>query len=126
MPIKEKGFVVGQLVDATVVKNCVGSPWRTARWAINFERGMDRELELIDLGLRLGVLSMETPTSLKFAGQHLGATREAARDFLLQSPDIAAIIESKLKSSVTARDLYMLAEAVDPQPNSLLTFVDKP
>ncbi|MGI8959636.1 MAG: recombinase RecA [Bryobacteraceae bacterium] len=94
-----KDVVVGSRVKATVVKNCVGSPWRTAEWAINFERGLDLPFELIEQGLGRGLIEKQ-PAALKFRDRHLGVNNEAARDFLVGHPDVAAALEIQLRATM--------------------------
>lgn len=93
------GVVVASLVKGTVVKNCVGSPWGVAEMAINFERGLDLPYELIEQGLARGVIDRQT-TALRFRGTQLGGNNDAAREFLLQHPDVAALLESQLRGAM--------------------------
>jgi recombination protein RecA len=96
---KNQKDVVGSRVQARVIKNCLGSPWRIAEWNINFERGSDFALELVELGLSHGLISGQ-PKALTFRGEHLGATPEAAHDFLIRNADVAAVLESGLKAKL--------------------------
>ncbi|MFL6353653.1 MAG: recombinase RecA [Bryobacteraceae bacterium] len=91
--------ILGYGVRGTVVKSCVGTPYRVVEWPINHERGLDVELELIEQGIRRGVISRET-VALKFREEHLGATINAACEFLLQRPDIAALLETELRAKM--------------------------
>jgi recombination protein RecA len=99
MAEKNGDDVVGYGVKGTVVKSCVGPPFRVAAWNINFERGFDLESELINEGVNRGVISQET-TLLKFRGDDLGAGKSAAREFLLQRPDLAALLETQLRATM--------------------------
>jgi recombination protein RecA len=99
MAQKDGDNVVGYGVKGTVVKSCVGPPFRVAVWNINFERGIDLESELIEEGVNRGVISKET-TALKFRGERLGANNNAAREFLLQHPDLAAVLETQLRATM--------------------------
>ncbi len=93
------GRVVASLIKGAVVKNCVGAPGGIAEWAINFERGLDLPFELVEQGLARGLIDKQT-TALKFRDTHLGANSDAAREFLLQHPDVAALLESRLRGTM--------------------------
>ena len=45
-PEKRGNEVIGSRVKGTVIKSCVGSPWRSAEWSISFERGIHDEYDL--------------------------------------------------------------------------------
>jgi recombination protein RecA len=96
---KKGDDILGYGVKGTVVKSCVGSPYRVAEWSINFERGIDVEFELIEQGIRRGVISREK-VELKFGEEHLGCNVDAAREFLLQRPDVAALLETQLRAKM--------------------------
>jgi recombination protein RecA len=91
------GLVVGARIKGGVVKNCVAAPGGIAEWAINFERGLDLPFELIEQGLARGVIDRQT-AALKFRDMHLGANNDAAREFLLQRPDVAGLLETQLRA----------------------------
>ncbi|MGI9073092.1 MAG: ATPase domain-containing protein [Bryobacteraceae bacterium] len=99
MARKNEGDILGYGVKGTVVKSCVGSPYRVAEWSINFERGIDVKFELIEQGIRRGVISRQT-VDLKFGEEHLGASVDAAREFILQRPDVAALLEAELRATM--------------------------
>jgi recombination protein RecA len=99
MAQKNGDSIVGYGVKATVLKSCVGPPFRVAEWNINFERGLDLEFELIEQGVGRGVILKET-TALKFRGEHLGANNKAAREFLLRRPDVAGLLEAQLRATM--------------------------
>ncbi len=89
--------VLGRRVKGTVVKNCLGAPFGTAEWAINFKRGLDQPLELIEQGLNRGVIEKQT-SALRFRGRDLGCDKRAARGFLLEHPDVATALEAQLRA----------------------------
>jgi recombination protein RecA len=96
---RENDLVIGSRTKGTVVKNCVGSPFRTAEWAINFERGLDVSFELIEQGLARGVIDRRT-IALKFRDEDLGRSKEAAREFLVEHPAVAAALETELRARI--------------------------
>jgi recombination protein RecA len=94
-----RDIVIGSRVKGTVVKNCVGPPWGTAEWAINFQHGLDITFELVEQGLRRGLIDRRT-AALRFRDQDLGANNEAARDFLRDHPELAATLEMQLRTTM--------------------------
>lgn len=98
---RENDVLIGSRIKGTVVKNCVGSPFRTAEWAINFERGLDASFELIEQGMARGVIDRRT-IALKFRDEDLGRNKEAAREFLVEHPAVAAAIEIELRARINA------------------------
>jgi recombination protein RecA len=96
MSQKNGDKIIGYGVKGTIVKNCVGPPFRVAEWNINFERGLDLEFGLIEQGRRRGVISIEAK-GLKFRDEHLGFGMVEASEFLLRRPDIAALVRDSLE-----------------------------
>jgi recombination protein RecA len=88
--------LIGYGVRGTIVKSCVGPPYRVAEWNINFERGLDLEFGLIEQGLRRSVISREA-RGLKFRDEYLGLGMIEASRFLLHRPEIAALVSDSLK-----------------------------
>jgi recombination protein RecA len=88
--------IIGYGVKGTIVKSCVGPPYRVAEWNINFERGLDLEFGLIEQALRRSVVSREA-RGLKFRDEYLGLGMTEASEFLLHRPEIAALISDSLK-----------------------------
>ena len=98
MAQKNGDNIVGLGIKGTVVKGLVGASFRVAEWK-SIGRRLDREFGLVEQGVGRGVISNET-TALKFRGEHLGADRNAAREFLLQHPDLAALLETQLGATM--------------------------
>jgi recombination protein RecA len=99
MARKNGDNILGYGVKGTVIKSCVGAPYRVAEWSIHFQRGLDAEFELIQQGIRRGVIP-RTTVALKFREEDLGGSIEAAREFLLQRPDLAALLEAELRAKM--------------------------
>jgi len=89
--------VIGVRTRAKVVKNKVAAPFRQAEFDLLFGQGISREADLIDLGVKHGVLE-KSGTWFSFGQTRLGQGRENAREFLCQNPDVADAIESRLRA----------------------------
>lgn len=79
--IKKGDDVVGNRVVVKVVKNKVAAPFRVAEFDIMYNEGISREGDIINCGLKYGVLS-KSGTWLNFENQKLGQGFEAARQYL--------------------------------------------
>ena len=86
---------VGNRTRAKIVKNKVAPPFREAEFDIMFGEGISRYGELIDLGVRLGLIekggSWYTLGEMRFQG------RDNLKEYLKESPDIADELESQIR-----------------------------
>lgn len=97
--IKNQDAVIGSRVRAKIVKNKVAPPFRTAEFEILFARGISREGDILDLGAKEGVI--EKSGAWYIWGQDkLGQGRDAAREFLVEHPDITAKLEKEITSAL--------------------------
>ncbi|MBI4329014.1 MAG: recombinase RecA [Chloroflexi bacterium] len=94
--IKQGSEVVGLRVRARVVKNKVAPPFRTAEFDILFSQGISKEGDLIDLGVRMGVLK-KNGAFFSYAETRLGQGKENARQFLRQNQEIAHALEATIR-----------------------------
>lgn len=86
---------VGNHVTVKVVKNKVAPPFKTAEFDIMFNQGIDSEGELVDLGIKFGVVD-KAGTWLSYGDEKLGQGKEGARAFLKENPKITAEIRKKV------------------------------
>jgi len=85
--IKKGDDVVGNRVTVKVVKNKVAAPFRIAEFDIMYNEGISREGDIINCGLKYGVLS-KSGTWLNYENQKLGQGFEAARQYLKENKDL--------------------------------------
>lgn len=131
--LTEGGKVVTNKITATVKKNKIAPPYRTADFFITFGVGVDKIHELIGLGFQYGVLkgagfinSEQVPEIAKING------RPKLRSFLQENPDIADKLGEAVKIevkdflsknkgnaqlTVDATEDQGLEPADDPEPN---------
>ena len=100
--LKDGDNVVGNRTKVTVVKNKVAPPFRKIEFDILFNRGVSKEGELLDLGMKAGSVlrsgtwySMKHPTDGEI---RLGQGMERSRQFLIDNPDLAAVIEQTIRA----------------------------
>jgi recombination protein RecA len=100
--IKDGEEVVGNRTKVTVVKNKIAPPFRKCEFDILYNRGISKEGEMLEIGLENGViLKSGTWYSLKHPKDgevRIGQGLEKARQFLIDNPDLSAMIESTIKT----------------------------
>lgn len=99
--LKEGDKIVGNRVRAKVVKNKVAPPFRQAEFDILFGEGISKEGELLDLGVKYGIVQ-KSGSWFAYGKTRLGQGKENARRFLKEHPEIAAEIEKQVKAKALA------------------------
>jgi recombination protein RecA len=82
------GAAIGNHVKVKVVKNKVAPPFSEAEFDIYFNQGIDRVGGILDVGIDNGVVDKKGAW-LQYNGELIGQGREAARQSLLEKPDLA-------------------------------------
>lgn len=95
--IKDKDEVVGNETRAKVVKNKVAPPFRTADFDIMYNRGISKEGELVDLGVKHEMVE-KAGSWFSYNGIRVGQGRENAKQYMMDNPQIATELEEKLKA----------------------------
>jgi len=90
---------VGNNVQVKVVKNKVAAPFKTAEFDIMFGSGIDFEGEIVDSGVKHGVVD-RAGSWLSYSGEKLGQGKEGARSFLKKNPKITQEIKKKILAKV--------------------------
>ncbi len=112
--IKDKeGNVVGNTVKVKVVKNKLAPPFRVATFDIMYGQGISKVGEIVDLGSDLDILK-KSGSWFSFEGTKIAQGREAAKQFMLDNPEVAEEIENQIKQKITGRTL---TESVDEAVN---------
>ncbi|MFN7139961.1 MAG: recombinase RecA [Limisphaerales bacterium] len=82
------GNVVGNNVKVKVVKNKVAPPFAEAEFEILYNHGINKEGSIIETGLSEGVVDKKGAW-IQFNGELIGQGKEAARQALLDKPELA-------------------------------------
>jgi len=93
--IKKGEEVVGNRVKVKVVKNKVAAPFRTAEFDIMYNEGISLAGDVLDAGVRFGVLK-KSGNSFLYGETKLGAGRESAKAFLKENPKIQNELETAI------------------------------
>ncbi|MBN9490306.1 MAG: recombinase RecA [Alphaproteobacteria bacterium] len=96
--LKDKDEVVGNATRVKVVKNKVAPPFKVVEFDIMYGEGVSKTGELIDLGEKAGVVE-KSGSWFSYDGQRIGQGRENAKNFLKEHPEIAQVIEQKVRSN---------------------------
>ena len=94
--IKKGDDIVGNRVTVKVVKNKVAAPFKIAEFDIMYNEGISKEGDIINCGLKYGVLS-KSGTWLNYESQKLGQGVEAARQYLKENPNLIKDITQNIK-----------------------------
>jgi recombination protein RecA len=99
--IKKGEEIVGNRVNAKIVKNKVAPPFRRAEFDIFYNEGISKDAELLTLGEKHGVVK-KAGASFTFEGTRLGQGFDNARMFLKQNPKTAEDITKKIKEVISS------------------------
>ncbi len=94
--IKEGDEVVGNETRVKVVKNKMAPPFKQAEFQILYGKGIYRLGELIDLGVKQGLVD-KSGAWYAYGGNKIGQGKANAAKFLEENPDIAEQIESQIR-----------------------------
>ena len=94
--------MVGNRTRAKVVKNKVAPPFREAEFDIMYGEGIAHTGELIDLGVRLGIIT-KAGSWFSMGETRIGQGRDAAKQYFRDHPDEADKLEAAIR-----RDFHKL------------------
>jgi len=95
--VKRGDDIIGSQVKVKVVKNKVAPPFKLAHFDILFDRGINFEGELIDMGVENNIVA-KSGTWLSYGETRIGQGRDKAMEFLRVNKDIRQEIENKLRA----------------------------
>ncbi len=101
--IKKGDENIGNNVAVKVVKNKVAPPFKTAEFDIMFGTGIDYEGELVDLGVRYGVVD-KAGSWLSYKDQKLGQGKEGARAVLKKDKKLSETIKSEILKELEPKE----------------------
>ncbi len=97
--IKDRDSVVGNTTRVKVVKNKMAPPFKTAEFDIIYGEGISKTGELIDLGVKEGIID-KSGSWFSYGNDRIGQGRANAKQFLLNNKDIAIDIESRIRAAL--------------------------
>ncbi len=99
--VKEGDEVIGSETRVKVVKNKVAPPFRQAEFDILYGRGIYRMGEVIDLGVKLGLID-KSGAWYSCKGERIGQGKANAARFLAENPAIAGPLEAEIRARALA------------------------
>jgi recombination protein RecA len=98
--IKDKdGNIMGNHVKVKVVKNKLAPPFRIAEFDIMFGEGISKTGEIVDLGVDHDVIQ-KSGAWYSYNSAKIAQGREAAKQFLMDNPEVAEEMEIKIKEKI--------------------------
>ncbi len=97
--IKKGDEVVGNETRVKVVKNKMAPPFKQAEFEILYGEGISREGELIELGVKHGLVE-KAGAWYSYNGDRIGQGKDNVRQFLKENPQITADLEARLRQAL--------------------------
>lgn len=107
--IKDTDEVSGNRVKVKIVKNKVAPPFRIAEFDIMFGEGISKAGEIIDLGVEYNIIK-KSGSWFSYGDTRLGQGRDAVKQLLMDNPELAEELETKIKETVTGDKLAVEQE----------------
>ncbi len=92
------GAFIGNRTRAKIVKNKVAPPFREAEFDIMFGEGISKIGEILDLGVKLGVVQ-KSGAWFNYGDMRLGQGRDNAKQFLKEHPEVSGEIEKIVRAN---------------------------
>jgi recombination protein RecA len=97
--VKEGDEVIGNETRVKVVKNKVAPPFKQAEFQIVYNQGINHNSEIIDLGVKLGVVD-KAGAWYSYKGDKIGQGKANSSKFLAENPKIAEEIETLIRKEL--------------------------
>jgi len=98
--IKDGEEVNGNHVRVKVVKNKVAPPFRKAEFDIMYGEGISKSGEIIDLGVQYNIIK-KSGSWFSYGETKLGQGRETVRKLVIDNPELAQELETKIVEAIT-------------------------
>lgn len=92
--------VIGNRTRVKVVKNKVAPPFRQAEFDILYAKGISKEGDILDLGVKYGLIE-KSGAYFRYNDNTIGQGREQAKAHLLSNPQMTEELEKKIRSAAT-------------------------
>ena len=91
--------IIGNEIKVKVVKNKMAAPFKVANFEILFSKGINRDGEIIDIGIDQGVIS-KSGSWISYGKTRLGQGREKAVAFINTDPELKAELENLINEKL--------------------------
>ncbi len=96
--LKDRDQIVGNQTKVKVVKNKMAPPFKVVEFDIMYGEGISKAGELIDLGVKAGVID-KAGSWYSHGATRIGQGREAARQYLKENPEAAEKIATAIREN---------------------------
>jgi recombination protein RecA len=97
--IKEGDDVMGNRTKVKIVKNKLAPPFRLAEFDIIYGEGISKIGEVIDLGVEYEIVK-KSGSWFSYGETKLGQGRDSVKQLLLDNPELAAELETKIRAAL--------------------------
>ena len=115
--IKEGNDIIGNRTKVKVVKNKVAPPFKEAEFDIIYGEGISRIGDLLDLATNLEIVE-KSGSWYSYKEERIGQGRENSKRFLIDNPEMATEIESKVRSAYGLPPVGEQPVSAEPPPLS--------
>lgn len=124
--VKQGDEITGNETKVKVVKNKVSPPFKVAEFQIMYGQGINRTGEIIDLGVKLGLVD-KSGAWYAYQGDKIGQGKANACTYLAEHPEVAQEIETEIRRQLlaTPEDKAKEAEAAENETAKVETAKEK-
>lgn len=97
--LKVNGELIGSHTKVKVVKNKMAPPFREAEFDIMYGKGISKEGEIVDLGVRAEVIQ-KSGAWFSYGERRLAQGRDKVKELLKNEPELAKEIEEKIMQNI--------------------------
>lgn len=91
--------VVGNRTRCKIVKNKVAPPFKDAEFDIMYGRGISKEGEMVDIGVKYNVIQ-KSGAWFSYGDMRLGQGRDNVKELFINNPELAEEIEKKIVAAM--------------------------
>ena len=97
--LKDGANSIGNRTRVKVVKNKLAPPFKTAEFDILYGQGISKSGELIDVAINLEIIE-KSGSWFFYDGNRIAQGKDNTRKYILDNPELAAEIETKLREAL--------------------------
>lgn len=104
--IKKGEEITGARTRVRVVKNKVAPPHKVAEFDIMYNEGISKTAEIIDLGVKLDILT-KRGSFFYYGDTKLGQGKDAARSYLRENPELMGEVSERIRAAIAGNDIEL-------------------